>query len=421
MSGYDLVIAVEEAPHRSTGEQSWLARWLSEALGVRTGVVAWRDPVLEDDAPAMFVCYGAPEFQRGVVARRPDAVCFAPHQGEWLRLALRWLHHDETPAECPGEACIDRGLRALTEAVDSRFPSLARPLWPNGHSCAVLLTHDIDSVDRWSAGHVRHLARHAGERFRREGVKSVIRIPWAAARGMWDRQDVGGRLQRVVAIEREADARATYLFFSPETRYRRAWDGWYSPETTVGGRPLGALWDSLVSTGFEVGLHLSIGAHDDADAIAGEWRALRSSVEDLATCRSHYLKTKPGVTADALHAAGARVELNLVTNGFSRGTGLPFVLRDGAPALYRLPTVLSDAELQTHGAEPDVQERLWSRWQLVLDEAHQNRSAAAILLHPENPGADAMVERVVAWCRLRKAWMPTAMTLIEHWQARGTG
>lgn len=340
---------------------------------------------------------------------------------DWIGLARRWLRHDEAPAVAPGAAIIDRGLHDLGTRLDRGFTGLARtPRWPAGHPCAVALTHDVDAVDRWTRGHVWHLARHLPERWPREGLRSVARLPWAALRGLWEDVPVARRLEDCVAIEARASVRATYLFFSPERRYRRAFDAWYTPNTTIGrGRRLADLWRELLEMDFELGLHLSIGAHDDATAIAREWSAMKAIVPALMTCRSHYLKRKPGVTEGALATLGGRAELNLVTTGFARGSGLPFVFVDDGEPLYRVPTVLVDTALEAT-TDGGTRSRIWDGWRAVLDETRRNGSLAVALVHPENPGANEMVSRIIDWARAENAWMPTIAALIEHWRQRST-
>ncbi len=421
-SGSELSLIAEKQSALTESDWQWLARWLAEVLGVSIRIIISRDPRVAGIGaaqPALY--YGGREFLRRAGGGLSDGVIgVANDADDWLVRACRWLHRDEDRGDVSRSAILDREIRDLGIQLDRRFSALSRaPYWPARHPCAVVLTHDVDAVDRWSRAHVWHLARHIPERFPREGLRTVARLPWAAVRGVWDMSHLDRRLEHCIAIEKQAAVRATYFFFSPETRYRSAFDAWYTSETVIGGRrTVRTLWEDLVLHDFEVGLHLSIGAHDDPTAITAEWNAMQTSVPTLTTCRSHYLKRKRDVTETALAALGARVELNLVATGFSRGSGLPFVFVEGERVLYRVPTVLVDAELEAEGAEGAVQQRTWDVWQSVLDETRRNGSLAVVLLHPENPGANEMVERVIAWGKARDAWMPTATELIDHWEAR---
>src|SRR5206468_1313802 len=97
---------------------------------------------------------------------------------------------------------------------------------------------------------------------------------------------------------------------SDETRYRSAFDGWYTLETPInGGRTVKDLLRYLITNGSEIGLHLSIGAHQNPQAIAAEWNSLSRCAPTMTTCRSHSLKHRRGVTDVALAAVGARAEL----------------------------------------------------------------------------------------------------------------
>jgi hypothetical protein len=130
------------------------------------------------------------------------------------------------------------------------------------------------------------------------------------------------------------------------------------------------------------------------------------------------LKCEPGVTVTTLASAGACIDLNIVSTGFNRGSGLPWRRLEHDGLLHSLPTVLEDSPLEVGGADPSVRDELWRRWETVLDETARNGSMAMLLLHPENPGATEMLKRVIAWGREHGAWMVSAAELIAHWEAR---
>ena len=421
-SGFDFTVVTDTRLPLAEEEWRWLGRWLAECLGRSVRVLRCSDPRAAGMVDGQPVAYhGTREFLAGVPAHAAkDGIEAVGGCGDWLSLAVRRLRGDEEPPEIPAAAAIDRGLRALATRLDAHGDGQGRTArWPDGHRCAVVLTHDVDAVDRWTPAHVRHLARHLGERWPREGIRSLARLPWAVARGMMPERIAGRRLVQCVALEKERDVHATYLFFSPEARYRTAYDGWYTPATVVDQTmTVGALWRDLVRDGFDIGLHLSIGAHDDAAAGGAEWAALRALIPEAETYRSHHLKHRAGVTERFAAAAGAGVELNIVATGFRRSSGLPFVFVDDGAPLYRVPTVIVDNQLEVHGARTDVQQHAWEQWRAILEETARNESLAVVLIHPENPGANAMVARVIDWARSAHAWMPTIRELMRHWHGR---
>lgn len=424
-SGSDVWLVAEPRADLAAPDWTWLAAWLAESLGVPIQIILCREPdaiSVPELQPVIY--YGGEDFRRRV-RRRPsgaDPLAIHASQSDWLARVCQWLRRDQPwdNAREGAQATLDRSIVTIGRALDQDFPGLSRvPYWPSPHRCAVVLTHDVDAVDRWSAAHVWHLARHVPERFATEGLRAVLRLPWAAARGLRDSPPLAQVLEQCIALERAHGIRATFLFFAPLAAHRTAFDGWYTAETRMNsGETIRSLWDRLTAAGFEVGLHVSIGAHADRDAIAAEWRSLQALVPKLTTYRSHYLKQVPGVTAAALASAGARVDLNLVSLGFGRGSGLPFRFVDGTAMLYRLPTVIQDAELETGGGSPAVRDAIWTRWRMILDETARNGMLATVLIHPENPGACELIERLLRWGRAHDAWMPSVAQLIDHWQER---
>jgi hypothetical protein len=313
-------------------------------------------------------------------------------------------------------ATLDAAIADFGCQIDRQWPALKRiPRVPAPYRCALVFTHDVDSVDRWTMQHVLHLARHLRERLAFEGARAVLRLPWAAARRAWDRPAVSDRIDACLDVERRHGASATYLFFSPDTRHRTALDGWYTSTTPYGRADLAELWKRLEREGFDVGLHLSIGAHDDVDAIAAEWAGLRNAVPKAVSCRNHYLKVAPVVT-DSAFAARAGIDLNLVATGYPYGTGAPFQLDDSDT--YVLPSVIEDGELPVDDQPTDACERVWANWERVLTQARRHESVATVLVHPGKAAAPAMLERLLRWGEANDAWMTSAARFIEHWRRR---
>jgi hypothetical protein len=414
MSASELRLAVQPSLAPDPAQSAWLERWLGGALGmsVRTNGFAARglDLAVGDRA---FVAAHRERHGARVLALEGAAA-------DWLVTAWRSLRQPARHAggAAPEQAAIDRGVAALGARVDEIVIDGRVPRWPAPYTWALALTHDVDAVDRWTPAHVAHLARHLPERWPDEGVRAVARLPWAALRRWWERPPLGRWLADCVAVERRHGVRATYLFFAPLARHRRARDGWYGPATAIGtGVRVADLWRTLADDGFEIGLHLSIGAHDDEGRIADEWRSLRQAAPALGTYRSHHLAERAGVTLPALARLGARVDLNLVADGFAWGSGLPVPV-DDAPELYRLPTVIEDAALEAGGADAAVRARYAARVERVLDEAQRTGGLVTALLHPENPGAVEMVDHLIGRARRANGWVAPAGEIAAHWVAR---
>lgn len=393
-------------------DERWLERWLADMLGIRVTLVLAQGSRAVDVPAGVRVVYAGDEvFLR---ALPDDALRLPETTTAVLDLACERLRRGRSGDGIPA---LDDAVAEIEGCLDRHAPGFTRiPRVPAPYRCAVVLTHDVDAVDRWTAQHVMHLARHVRERIGFEGGRALLRLPWAAARRAWDRPAIAARVHACLELERRHGAHASYLFFSPETRHRTALDGWYTPSTRFGHGDVTELWRAMDRDGFDVGLHLSIGAHDDSLAVAAEWNALRAILPRLASCRSHYLKVVPGLTAAALASVGARVDLNLVATGYPQGTGAPF--RHADTETYCLPTVMEDSQLPVDGAGAAVCDRVWAAWEGVLSAARRHGSVATVLLHPGKADAPAMLERLLRWGEANEAWMTSAARFIEHWHRR---
>jgi hypothetical protein len=333
-----------------------------------------------------------------------------------LQLACERLRHLR-PGVASATADLDAAVAGVARDIERRWPELGRADWiPGGRSCAIVLTHDVDNVNRWTNQHVAHLARHVPERMGFEGMRAIARLPYAAVRRLWEHPDIAARIRACVRLEQQFDARGTFLFFSPDARHRRAFDGWYTADTQFEGHPLHDFWHELQTDGFDVGLHLSIGAHDHPTKIAHEWAGMRSVAPNAVSCRNHYLKESPGVTFAALSASGVHVDLTLTMTGFAYGTGLPF--RPSPASAYRLPTVIQDQPIPVDGASRKLRDDEWSTWERILNETARNHSVATVLLHPGKTDSPEMLERLLRWGADHGAWMGSAAAFISAWQAR---
>lgn len=412
MSASEVWLVARQPAAMHEADARWLERWLTETLGIRIRLVLALDVDAAHVPASARVVYAA---ETPPVAPARDGVRLPPPAADVCHLAclrLRQMQQSDSTVPALDEAIADIGRR-----LDSRWPDLARiPQVPSPYRCALVITHDVDTVDRWTSQHVMHLARHVRERLAFEGARAVLRLPLAAVRRAWDRPPVAARINACLEAEQRHQASASYLFFSPETRYRSALDGWYTPTTQYGGANLSTLWRRLEQERFDVGLHLSIGAHRDRDAVAAEWNALRTLVPGAVSCRNHYLKVVPGVTDAALVAAGIGVDLNLVATGYLYGTGAPF--RHEQSDTYVLPTVIEDGELPVDDDAPAVCDRVWAKWEGVLTEARRHESVATVLVHPGKAAAPAMLERLLRWGRANDAWMTSAAGFIDHWRER---
>lgn len=232
-------------------------------------------------------------------------------------------------------------------------------------AAAVVLTHDVDR-------NFTHLFQRRESRalFRRD-----LAAPTAAARRAArlfartvrpQRSDPNDRFEQWAALHDARSSRpayfvASYGLFDPGSARQDVPYDIRHPE-------IAALLPRLADDGAEIGLHLSVNAHSDADRIRAERERLEEVVGvPVRSCRHHWwsLGRVPEQTLGRQAEAGLALDCSLGFNdriGFRRGIAVPFrpfdPLRETELDIWELPTTVMDA------AVDDV-DRVADLWQTV--------------------------------------------------------
>jgi hypothetical protein len=276
---------------------------------------------------------------------------------------------------------LDPPLERLREKLG------VQPTW-DGARFLVALTHDVDSVWRWTRIGVRGAAARlkddvVGAQLRAAGREAVglALAPVHRLRGT----DPNWRFEQIVAEERRRGARgSTFYVFGG---YSDPHDG-ASPETYERFRP--RLVGTLAGVEAEVGLHASYGAADDPERLAAETAALERLEVRPEGVRYHYLRVDPHRNLRPLPGLGIAYDTSLGyadAIGFRNGLARPFrpwdFEQDGPLDLLEIPLAVMDVTL----AEPRYlglsARAAWPRLDALLDWAADNHAAFAILWHPD--------------------------------------
>ena len=268
-------------------------------------------------------------------------------------------------------------FRAASSALDPLDPPLERLRRTVGvapaSQFAVALTHDVDSVRRWTTRGVRGaLARAKSGDFR--DVPALVRLPLHKAR----RTDPNWQWERIVAGERERGATSTFFVLAANRHRLDA----QAPELYDRLRP--RLLDALRGLRAEIAVHGSYLAADDASLLVEEATVLGSP----AGQRYHFLRVDPHRNLAPLAELGFRYDSSLgyaETLGFRAGVARPFrpwdVARDRPLDLVEIPLAVMDATLDRYLrlTAREAEARVLA----LLDRAAENGAAFALLWHPD--------------------------------------
>lgn len=272
---------------------------------------------------------------------------------------LRFAESLQARSGWGNQPIIDMYVAFLGQLLEERFGLRGRPRWPEGRTAAVGLSHDVDLPDRYallaSARRPWRFRRHP-RMYLLESVelaRARVRDPDPASYWSFD---------RLAAAERALGFASTFFFAC--TPFYSRW-----------GTPMDVAYDvreprfrrtlrSLAADGFEVGLHASYRAHEDAMRVAAERRILSSVADsEIVGVRHHYWQLGPDVarTFRAHEAAGLLYDSSIAFNdhiGFRRSVALPFQPFDPvlqrSLALVEVPTSCMDGNLFYYSDDVDA-------------------------------------------------------------------
>jgi hypothetical protein len=217
-----------------------------------------------------------------------------------------------------------------------------KPVWPEGKSFAVCLTHDVDTVSRHSIRQsARRLAAHLVDR--RPMMAKALGVAGAGLQLARSIKNINGAdplhcYERWLETEAAVGARSTFFF----------WPGWSSVRKHHASDCPYEMMDRIVfdgqtctvaemireidSRGWEVGLHPSWYSFDNVDEMKYQKAALETTLgKDVVSVRQHFLHYDIRVTPRVQAKAGFLYDSTLGFNdniGFRFGTSYPWQLYD---------------------------------------------------------------------------------------------
>jgi hypothetical protein len=311
-------------------------------------------------------------------------------------------------------------FRAAWSCLDPLDPPLERlrrtlgvepPRW-DGARFAVALTHDVDSVRRWTpiglrgaAARLKHDVLGVRVREAAREVTGLALAPVHRARGT----DPNWRFEEMVALATRHGARGSTFFVLGG--HHDPHDG-PAPDVYVSLRP--RLIETLVASGAEVGVHGSYRAADDPAVLDEEKTLVESLGADVAGHRYHYLRVDPHRNLAPLARLGFAYDTTLGfpdAVGFRAGIATPFrpwdADRDEPLDLLEIPLAVMDATLAEERYLGLPARAAWTHLVRLLDWAAANGGAFAILWHPDRfdaptaGGWDRLYRRVLDGVRER--------------------
>jgi hypothetical protein len=301
------------------------------------------------------------------------------------RVEERGARRDEHGRFAAASSCLDP-LDPPLERLRVQLGVRADPL--EDARFAVALTHDVDSLWRWTRVGVRGAAARVKQDVLARRVRSAARgatglalAPVHRVRGT----DPNFRLGEIVREARRRGAAGSTFFVLGA--HRDPHDG-ASPEAYERLRPRAV--ETLADAGAEIGVHGSYAAADDLGLLVDEKRLVESLGADVRGQRYHYLRVDPHRNLTPLAGLGFAYDTSLGFSdavGFRAGIARPFrpwdFERDAPADVVELPLAVMDVTLAEDRYLGLSARAAWPRLEHLLDWAAEARAAFAVLWHPD--------------------------------------
>ena len=255
-----------------------------------------------------------------------------------------------------------------------------------------------------------------------EGSTSAYRVPPTTE-----------TLELCVAIEKEANVRASYFFHVCPVAHVSLYDCLYHLQDVVifrgRRRSVGEIVRELSDEGFDIGLHGSYHSAFSAEVLAAERAVLeRATGSPVTSTRQHYLHWDARFTPRAQNTAGLRTDSTLGFNrnvGFRAGTSLPFRLFDlpgGASTdVLEVPLIVQEGPLLAENALELDRKQAIEVLRLLLDRVAEVGGVATLLFHPHslvNPDHLAFYRWSIEYGRSKDAWFASLRDIGNWWRER---
>jgi len=338
-------------------------------------------------------------------------------QGVWMRpLVNLWAR------------VLEKELRTL--AKQKNIPLRQVPLWPDGHTFALAITHDVDVVST-SVWH-HHLTRW------RDNPMKARRVPLLVAKVT--RSIVKGAqehhfLDDWIELEEQYGLRSTF-YFSVPVDYRHLYDNVYRFDERIHFRGrtscLSDVMREVADEGWEVGLHSTYNSYDNPVRLRFERMNIeRVTGRQVLGVRQHWLHFDAGLTWPAQETAGFLYDSTLGYNespSYRAGIAFPFrpyhISEYRVLHLWELPmTIMDKAVFGQSGLRMDEFIGMELCRRVVADVALTGGLVVVnwhLQYRDEHryPGWWNVYKSLLSYAQELGAWIAPAGAISEYWDER---
>lgn len=315
--------------------------------------------------------------------------------------------------------CVFSSRRSnIQEPLVSRFLSESgfQVKYPGNKGFAICLTHDVDDI----YPPITHVLLSSAYAIKKLNPKELGKqVLWKFGK---KRQSPFLNFKQIMEIESKFNARSTFYFLATGRDFRRFR---YSIED------VGNELKSIVSNGWDVGLHIGYYSYDDLQSIIAEKKRLEKVLgREVIGCRNHYLRFKVPETWETLAKAGFKYDTTL---GYADAIGFrngmchpfrPFNLNSNSEIdIVEIPLAIMDGTLWDD-MKLDLTEA-FKQVKKMIDQVEKYNGVLTLLWHnyvftcPFREKWAKLYESILNYCHEKNAWM-TSADEIYKWYCNGS-
>ena len=317
------------------------------------------------------------------------------------------------------------------------------PRWPDNKKYAIVLSHDVDWLSKYSLENARIFFRIACSNLGPGGNhlqvrRKVINLAKAAIQicGLFKRSLGGGadplwNLEDWMELERRYNVRSVFYISPHSSKVDKISSYTVNSSFFFAGKriTLPEWVRGAVAQGWEIGLHGSLRTPASPECLDEEVKLVRSlsGQEDIGN-RQHCLSYQPGATGEAHLRANLLYDSSLGFNealGFRNSAALPFYPREGGlsgKGVLQVPMVIQDIALPAQGHS--LPKALAAAGE-IIQILKQSEGCGALSFHPGCRSQREWRFRFKVYQALLQelvkddsVWITTARNLARWWTQR---
>lgn len=318
---------------------------------------------------------------------------------------------------------IDQYVTLFRSLLSVLAPDIeSKSIWPNGHSFAVALSHDVDRLNTWTFRKAKRAALNGPGP---AGWKGKFSRGFGVLKSVLQPERWRGNFSYIVELEKKFGTQSTF-FFAVQHRLPR------DPQFRFLSDHVKNSIIYLLQNGASVGLHGSLMTAFDKNDLDKERQILQNITNTVILgTRQHYLrfdalKTWPlyescKFTYDS--TAGFASE-----TGYRCGTGFPFYpfnkSSNSAYHFLEIPLVLMDSIFLLEHKLYVKPENAWQIIKKHLEMTRQYNSCLAINWHNNNicpgdvTGNTQIYEKILQWTADHNGWICSLENLAKYWRKK---